>query len=292
MTTAEPLIAFVRGEERLLGRRRARLASTLYAAAQRAPQVEALDRAVAHVEADVAAGRLHVLDDRAAFAREIQVEAAGAAEVRLGSPVSAAINGSSCDAARAPVEREPRVVARGAYVEVAGERAAVELCASVLELQVAAADQDAAADVRELHPRELERADVHRAVDVHRVVLRQLDVAGRRFARLCVARLRRQIAIGVDAVDIERETVRRRVEALQREGAFDRRLVEREHEIVQLRAVLRDGESRADRRARERLGVGGRLRRQPEPRAATLAARIAPRWPFRSRSRPARRCAP
>ena len=103
------------------------------------------------------------------------------------------------DAARAAVEREPRVVARGAHVEVAGERAAVELRARVLELQVAAADQDAAADVRELHARELQRADVHRAVEVHRVVLRQLDVAGRRFARLRVARLRRQVAIGVDA---------------------------------------------------------------------------------------------
>ena len=162
-----------------------------------------------------------------------EIEAARAAEVRR----LARQRGDQrleLDAARAAVEREARVVARGAHMEVAGERAAVELRARVLELQVAAADQDPAADVGELHARELQRADLHRAVEIHRVVLRQLDVAGRLLARLRVARFRRQIAIGVDAIDVEREAIRRRVEALQRERALDRRLVEREHEVVEL----------------------------------------------------------
>src|SRR5690606_4533717 len=113
--------------------------------AERAPEVEALDRAVAHAEGDVAAGRRDVVDDLAAAAREIDVEAARAADVR-GAARQRLDQRREIDVRGLAREREAGLVARRTHAEAAVETAAVKPRASVLEREVAVADEDARAD--------------------------------------------------------------------------------------------------------------------------------------------------
>ncbi len=64
---------------RLAAGRRRRALRDVVGLAERRAHVEAADRAVADLERDLAAGRAHVLDHRAAVAREVEIEAAVAA---------------------------------------------------------------------------------------------------------------------------------------------------------------------------------------------------------------------
>src|SRR4029079_17039416 len=68
---------------RLAAGRRRRALREVVGLTKRRAHVEAADRAVADLERDLAAGRAHVLDHRAAVAGEVEIEAAVASEVRL-----------------------------------------------------------------------------------------------------------------------------------------------------------------------------------------------------------------
>ena len=106
VTTAEPLMPSYAVSAGCSGGAGARCV-TLYAAHSVLPKLKPLIAPSEHVEADVAAGRLHVLDDGAALAREVQIEAAGAAEVRLARRSSAAISGSSAMPLARPSSASP-----------------------------------------------------------------------------------------------------------------------------------------------------------------------------------------
>src|SRR5690606_23534281 len=172
----------------------------------RAAEIEPLHGAVPQRERDVAAGRVDVLDDGLALARETQLEVAGAAEV-------CRLAGQRLDQRRerqirsSPFEPQARRGGARDRVKAARELAAVEPRAGGVELGVAAAQAHARRDVLERQIRELQRADLDLAVEHERRIRRQLDVAGGLLAGSGLVRGRRKVAVGIGLVAREREGV-------------------------------------------------------------------------------------
>src|SRR5690606_23078994 len=208
--------------------------------AERASEVEALDRAVAHRERDAAIRARDVLEDRSARARKVEIEIAGAAETRVAGQRGDQRRGRE----RARAARERQAGLRGRIDrEAPGELAAVEARTGGVEDRASVADDDPSRDGAHLETGEHEVADLDAAVDleIRERVCRELDVAGGlrvvwRVVRQ-IARGRRQVAVDVHAIDRERESMRGIRDAVDRVLAGHPRVVEHELDVAEAGAI-------------------------------------------------------